>query len=136
MLEYLGDIFFIVSNLILSATITSNILNYIQVFLKLFLFSRIYRLSLDHLIFKYIVYFIQKSGFWNLVFLVSKDSQINEILTIMVFVNKIQDVIKLEKYLWSRLPDCICNRSWIYMVIQSITSNLDDNTRTKCIENL
>lgn len=54
----------------------------------------------------------------------------------MVFINKIEDVIKMEKCLRSRLPDHICNRNQASVIIQSITSNLDANTITKVIEDL
>lgn len=65
MLGHLKDVFPKVPTLILSATITLNILDYVGVSLKLFLASRIYRLSLDRLNLKYMVYFIRKSGFQN-----------------------------------------------------------------------
>ncbi len=47
MLGHLKDVFSKVPTLIMSATITLNILDYIRVFLKLSPPSRIYRLSLD-----------------------------------------------------------------------------------------
>ncbi len=54
----------------------------------------------------------------------------------MIFVNKIEDAIERERYLRSRLPDCVPNRNQASVVIQSITSNLDANTRTRVMEDL
>ncbi len=52
----------------------------------------------------------------------------------MIFVNKIEDAIEMERYLRSRLPDRVCNGNQASVVIQSITSNLDANTRTRVME--
>ena len=54
----------------------------------------------------------------------------------MVFVNKIEDAIRLERYLQSRLPDRVRNGKQAFVIIQSITFNLDANTRTKVMEKL
>lgn len=54
----------------------------------------------------------------------------------MVFVDKIGDTMRLEKYLQSRLGDCVRNGKQALVVIQSITSNLDANTRIRVIEDL
>lgn len=94
MLKYSKAVFFIVPTLILSVTITPNILDYIQDSLKLPLPSQIYRLPLDQSNLKYMVYFIQKSGFQDLAFLIPKHGLISEILKTIIFVNKIKDVIK------------------------------------------
>ena len=91
----------------MSAIITPNILDYIRVFLKLPLPSQIYKLPLDQSNLKYIIYLIQKPGFWDLAFLISKDSPVGLIPKTIVFVNKIEDAIKLERYLQFRLSDCI-----------------------------
>lgn len=82
------------------------------------------------------IYFIQKLGFQDLVFLVPRHNSINEISKTMVFVDKIENAIKLEKYLYLRLPDCIRNGNQAFVVIRSFTSNLDTNIRIKVIENL
>lgn len=99
MLGYLKNVFSKVSTLIISATIIPNILDYIRIFLKLLPLSRIYRLPLDRPNLKYMVYPIQKLGFWNLVFLILKDGLVGLILKIMIFVNKIEDTIRLKRYL-------------------------------------
>ena len=136
MLGYLTDVFSKVLTLIMSTTITPNILDYIRVSLKLPPPSRIYRLPLDRLNLKYMVYLIQKLGFQELAFFVPKDGPVGLILKIMVFVNKIEDAIRLEKYLRSRLPDCVRNKKQAFVIIQAITSNLDANIRTRAKENL
>ena len=134
MLAHLKDVFPTVFTLILSVTITPNILDYIQKSWKLSLPSRIYRLSLDRQNLEYMVYSIRKLGFQNLAFLVLKDSQISGIPKTMVFVDKIENAIELKRYLQSRLPDCIQNRDPAFVIIQSITSNLDANIKTKIIK--
>ena len=54
----------------------------------------------------------------------------------MVFVDKIEDAIELERYLQSRLPDCVRNGGQVSVIIESITSNLDTNTRIRIMEDL
>ena len=54
----------------------------------------------------------------------------------MVFVDKIKNAIELEKYLRSRLPNCVRNGNQVFVVIRSFTSNLDANTRTRVMEDL
>lgn len=49
------------------------------------------------------VYFIQKPGFLDLAFLIPKGSPVNLIPKRIVFVNKIEDAIRLEKYLTAKL---------------------------------
>ena len=102
---------------IMSAIITLNIFDYIQVSLKLPLPSRIYRLPLDQPNLRYMVCSIQKSDFQDLAFLIPKDGLISKILKIIVFVNKIEDAITVEKYLRSRLPERIRNRHQALVVI-------------------
>lgn len=136
MLKYLKDIFSTVPTLIISITITLNILIYIQVSLKLFLPSQIYKLSLDQPNHKYIVCLTRKLGFQDLAFFIPKDSFVSEIPKIIVFANKIKDAIKLEKYLQSKLVDCIYNKNRVFIVISLITFNLDTNIKTRIMENL
>ncbi len=136
MLGHLKDVFSTVSTLILSATITPNILDYIRVSLKLSSPSRIYRLPLDRPNLRYMVCPIRKSGFRDLAFLVPKYGPISEIPKMMIFVDKIEDVIEMERYLRSRLLDRVCNGNQASIVIQSITSYLDANTRTRVMEDL
>lgn len=136
MLGYLKDIFFTVPILILSATINLNIFNYIRIFLKQSLLFWIYKQPFDWQNLRYMIYFIRKSDFQNLVFFISRKSLIREISKIIIFVDKIEDVIALKKYLQSRLLDCVQNRTQAYMVIRIFISNLDAIIRIKIMENL
>lgn len=61
--------------------------------------SQIYRLSLDWSNLKYMIYSIQKSDFQNLAFLIPKDNLVGLLPKMMVFASKIEENIKLEKYL-------------------------------------
>ena len=79
---------------------------------------------------------IQKSDFQDLAFFIPKDGLISKILKTIVFVNKIEDAITVEKYLQSRLSERIRNRHRALVVIQLINSNLDANTRARVIGNL
>ncbi len=54
----------------------------------------------------------------------------------MVFVDKIENTIRLERYLPFRLPNYICNKKQAFVIIQLITSNLDTNTKTKVMKDL
>lgn len=95
MLGHLKNIFSIILILILSAINIPNILNYIQISLKLFLLFQIYKLFLNRPNLKYIVYLIQKSGFQDLAFFIPRHGSISEIPKIIVFINKIENIIKL-----------------------------------------
>ncbi len=79
---------------------------------------------------------IQKPGFQDLAFLIPKDGPVGLIPKTMVFVDKIEDAIRLERYLQSRLPNCVHNGKQTFVIIQSITSNLNANTRTRVMEDL
>lgn len=104
MLGHLKDIFPTIPILILSATITPNILDYIRIFLQLPGFLQIYRQPFDRLNIRYIISPVQKKGFEDLVFLIPDDGPVAEIPKTMVFVNKIDDIVELENYLRSKLP--------------------------------
>lgn len=123
----------IVPTLILSATITPNILDYIRVSLKLPAPLRIYRQPLDRPNLSYIVSPIRKSGFQDLAFLIPTLGSIADIPKTMIFVHKIDDAMELRKYLRSRLPERIQNGNKASKVIRSFTSNLSASTRTKCM---
>ena len=78
---------------ILFTTITSNIMEYIQISLKLSLPLQIYRQPLDYPNLTSIVSSIRKTGFKNLDFLISSGDTIGKISKIMIFVDKIDDAI-------------------------------------------
>ncbi|WP_375449374.1 hypothetical protein, partial [uncultured Nostoc sp.] len=82
-----------VPTLILSATITPNILDYIRVSLKLPAPLRIYRQPLDRPNLSYIVSPIRKSGFQDLAFLIPTLGSIADIPKTMIFVHKIDDAM-------------------------------------------
>ncbi len=63
------------------------------------------------------MYFIQKPGFWDLAFLVPKDDPVSLILKMMVFIDKIEDIIRLERYLQFRLRYCVHNGKQAFVVI-------------------
>lgn len=54
----------------------------------------------------------------------------------IVFINKIENIIRLKKYLRFRLPNYVCNEKPDFVVIQLITSNLDANIKTQVIKDL
>lgn len=63
------------------------------------------------------VYSIQKLGFQNLAFLIPKNGPVSLILKIIVFINKIEDAARLERYLQSRLPNYTRNEKQDFVVI-------------------
>ncbi len=83
----------------MSATVTSNILKYIKVLLKFFLSSRIYRQPFDWPNLAYIMSPIRKLGYEDLAFLVSSERAIGKILKIIIFIDLIDNTIKMSKYL-------------------------------------
>ncbi len=117
MLEHLKDVFSIVPSLILSATITPDILDYIRVSLKLLPPSWMYRLPFDWPNLRYMVYTIRKLDFWDLAFLIPKHDPISEIPKTIIFIDKIKDTIEMEKYRRSRLPDHVRNGNQAFVII-------------------
>lgn len=75
-------------------------------------------------------------SFWDLAFFVLRHGLINKILKTMVFVDKIEDAIELNEYLQLRLWDYVRNENYAFVIIQSLTSNLDTNIRIKIMEDL
>lgn len=136
MLGHLKDVYPTVPTLILSATVTPNIPDYIRVSLKLSPPSRIYRQPLDWPNLKYIVSPIRNPGFQDLAFLVPRIGLIANIPKTMVFVDKIDDAMKLEKFLRSKLPDRVQNGSKVFEVIRTFSSNLSASSRTKIMQDL
>lgn len=82
------------------------------------------------------VYFIWKSGFGDLVFLILRHSPISEIFKTIIFIDQIKIAIELKKYLWSRFSDYARNENQAFGIIQSLTSNLNANIRTKVMKDL
>lgn len=107
MLGHLKDVFSTILMVLLSATVTSNILEYIQISLKLYPPLQIYRQPLNWPNLTYIVSPIRKAGFKDLDFLIQSGGAVGKIPKKMIFVDKIDDVIEMAKHLRSRLPERI-----------------------------
>ncbi len=99
MLGHLKDVFPSIFTILMSATIILNILKYIKVSLKLFLPLQIYKQPLDQPNLTYIISPIRKPGYENLVFLIPSGRAIGKIPKTMIFVDLIDDTIKMAKYL-------------------------------------
>lgn len=93
--------------LILSATITSNVLKYMQILLKLLALSCISKqlFNRPNLIYKVVP--IRKAGFQNLAFIIPSAGAIFNIIKTMIFIDLIDEVSEIVKYLRSRLSKCI-----------------------------
>lgn len=98
-LSHLKDVFPFILTLLISTTIILNILEYIRILLKLSLLIRIYRQPFDWLNLAYIVSLFQKPRYENLVFLVPSRGAIGEIPKTIIFVDLINNAIKMVKYL-------------------------------------
>lgn len=104
MIGYLKDIFPNIPTLILSATITPNVFEYIRISLKLPPPLCIYRQSLDRPNLTYMVSSIKKPGFGDLAFAILNGGAICNILKIIIFVDSIDDAVAMTKYLRLKLP--------------------------------
>lgn len=101
MLGYLKDKFPTILMVLLSAMVTSNILEYIRVLLKLFPPLRIYRQPFNCLNLMYIVSLIRKASFKNLDFFIPNRGAIGKIPKTMIFIDKIDNAIEMAKHLRS-----------------------------------
>ena len=99
MLSHLKDVFPTILIVLLSAMVTSNILEYIQVLLKLFLPLRIYRQLLDCPNLIYIVSLIRQAGFKDLDFFISSEGAVGKIPKTRIFIDKIDNTVEMAKYL-------------------------------------
>lgn len=90
---------------------TNNILDYICVFLNLFLLIRFYKQFLDHLIIIYSVTKIKKLRYKKLNIFVPSIRGLNTIPKTKIFVNKINDGIALTKYLCTKLSNNLKNKA-------------------------
>ncbi len=136
MLEHLKDIFPIILMCLLSATVTSNILEYIRVSLKLSPLLQIYRQLLDRPYLTYIVSPIHRNGFKDLDFLIPSRGAVGKIPKTIIFMNKIDDAIQMIKHLWSRLPEHIRREGRSNHIIRTFTANLTITSKTKFIADL
>lgn len=99
MLGHLKDVFPSIPTLLISARIILNILKYIRVLLKLSPPLRIYRQLLDRPNLVSIMNLICKPGYEDLAFLVPSGGTIGKISKTMIFVDLIDNAIKMAKYL-------------------------------------
>ncbi len=83
----------------LSATIMRNILEYICKSLHLRMLVHLYKRTLDWPNITYMVKEIKQKGFKELDVLVSQTEGISDILKTMIFVDKIEDGLKMAQYL-------------------------------------
>ncbi len=80
---------------------------------------------------------IHKPGYEDLAFLVPSGGAIGEILKTMIFVDLIDDAIKMAKYLRSRLPESIRNdKKKADVIIRTFSANLSITSRTKFLADL
>lgn len=93
MIDYFKNVFLTIPTLMLSAIITSNILEYIQVLLKLSLPLQIYKQFLDRPSFTYMVTLSKNLRYENLAFIIRKNSAVANILKTMIFINLINNII-------------------------------------------
>lgn len=91
----------------LSATITRNILEYICESLHLQTLVQLYKRTLDWPNITYMVKEIKEKGFKELDVLVPQIRGISDIPKTMLFVDKIEDGVKMSQYLRSLLPESI-----------------------------
>lgn len=103
MIGYLKDIFSNIPILILLATITPNVLEYIYISLKLFPLLCIYKRSLNQSNLIYIVLLIKKPGFEDLAFAIPSSGAVRNIPKTMIFVNLIDNAVAITKYLHLKL---------------------------------
>ncbi len=137
MLGHLKDVFPSIPTILISAMVTSNILKYIRVLLKLSPPLQIYRQSLDRLNLAYIVSLIHKPGYEDLAFPVLSGGAIGKIPKTMIFVDLIDDTIKMAKYLRSRLLESIRNDGKkANVIIRTFSANLSTTSRTKFLADL
>lgn len=117
------DVFPTIWMSLLSAMVIPNILEYIWISLKLSTLLQLYSQPLNYPILTYIVIPICRSGFKDLDFLILNGSAISKILTIIMFVDKIDNTIAIAKYLRLRLLERIKREKRSNPIIHTFTAN-------------
>lgn len=135
MFRHLKDVFPIISVYLLFAMVILNILEYIRVLLKFLLPLRIYRQPLYCLNLIYIVSSIRKSGFKDLDFFILNGSAVGKILKTIMFVDKIDNVIVMAKYLRSMLSKCIQKKKRPNYIIHTFMANFTTISKTRFLAN-
>lgn len=137
MLGHLKDMFLSIPTLLMSAIITLKNFKYIRVLFKLFSLLQIYRQPLDRHNQAYIVNLIRKPGYKDLAFLVPSGKTISKISKTVIFVDLIDEPIKMTKYLQLRLSELIQNdEKKTEVIIHAFSANLLTTSRTKFLADL
>ena len=136
MIGHLKDVFPTVPTLMLSATITPNVLEYIRVSLKLPSPLRIYRQPLDRPNLTYMVTPIRNPGFEDLAFVIPRGGAVADIPKTMIFVDSIDKAVQMTKYLRSRLSERIRTTSRPDEIIRTFSANLTAASRTRFLQDL
>lgn len=136
MLKYLKNVFFTIPICLLSATVISIILKYIWVLLKISPPLQIYKQLFNCSNLTYIVSPIRKIRFKDLDFFIPSGDVIDEILKIIIFIDKIDNAIQIAKYLQSRFSECIWKKKRSNHIIHIFTANFTTTSRTKFLADL
>ena len=135
-LGHLKNVFLTIPMCLLYVIVIPNILKYIQVSLKFFPLSRIYKHLLNWPNLTYIVSLIYKTGFKDLDFLIPSGGVVGKIQKIMIFVDKIDAVIQMTKHLYSRLLKRIRREKRPNHIIHIFIANLTTTSRTQFLADL
>lgn len=96
----------------LFAIITRNVLEYICKNLSLQILVQLYKQILDRSNITYIVKEIKEKDFKELDVLVSQTERISDIPKTMIFVDRIDDGIKMTQYFRLLLSESICKKGY------------------------
>ncbi len=107
--------------MVLSTTITRNVLEYIRESLQLRIPVHLYKRTLDRPNITYMVKEIKQKGFKELDILVLQTRGISDIPKTMIFVDKTEDRLKMVQYLRSLLPKLMRKKG--DQIIRTFSSN-------------
>lgn len=124
MIDNLEKVFSAILTLILSITVTPNVLEYMQILLNLLLLACIYKYRLHQSNLSYIVRPIKNIGFEDLIFVILSTGTISDILKVMIFVGWMDKITEMFKYLQSRLFECIIRIRRPNVIIWTFFTNL------------
>ncbi len=131
MIDNLKEVFLAIPMLMLSVTVTLNILEYMQILLNLPLPACIYKYSLDQSNLSYIVVPIKKAEFEDLIFVISSACTISDIFKVMIFVGLIDKITEMFKHLRSRLFEYIRKTRRPNVIIWTFFANLTAESQTR-----
>lgn len=83
----------------------------------------------------YIMNLIYKTGFINLDFLILSKSTISKISKTIIFVDKINNAIEIEKYLQSKVLKQIWNKKDLKDIIYIFLTNFTITSKSKFLAN-